>query len=185
MTHCPRPLDPIDAEALASGVEPPLAPDAAAHAASCEACGAAVERARSLGAALEALADAFPGADLAARVTRLRAFSRRERRTYALWRAPVGVSAVLGLAGLALVAVPGLSAGDQAGLAAAALVPLGALFRSAVRWLPDLARVAPSGLDALSTALAAQRSLGLGALLLLAPAIFGLSRVFVRARSHR
>lgn len=184
MNLCPRPLDPIDAEAVASGAEPPVARDAAAHASACPACASAVERARGLSAALEALASSLPAPpDLAGRVTRLRAFSPRERRTYAFWRAPVLLAGALALSGLLLVlTVPALSAGDQAGLAAAASVPLLAFLRSVTRWAPELARVAPSGLEALSGAFAAERSLGWAALLLLAPALFGLSRVFALAR---
>ncbi|HEV8611292.1 MAG TPA: hypothetical protein VGS98_14650 [Thermoanaerobaculia bacterium] len=185
MNLCPRPLDPIDAEAVASGAEPPFAADAAVHAAACASCGAAVERASGLLRALEGLSqEALPVPDLAGRVTRLRTFSRRERRTYALWRAPVLLSGGLAAAGLALLVAPALTAGEQAGLGAAALAPLLAFVRSLGRWAFDLARVTPPALDALAEALREERSLGLVTLLLLAPTAFGLTRVFARARSR-
>ena len=125
MNRCDRPLDPIDAEALASGAEPVLAEDAAAHAASCTACGVSLERARQLTEALEGLSRALPPPpDLADRVTRLRAFSRRERRTYAFWRAPVLLAAGLSVSGLALLGGPSISAGEQAGLGASVVRPV-------------------------------------------------------------
>ena len=187
MNPCTRPLDSIDAEAVASGAEPLSAADAAGHAAVCEGCGAAVERARGLLRALEALSEAtaLPAADLAGRVTRLRAFSRRERRTYALWRAPILFTAALAVAGLALLVGPALTAREQAGLGTAALAPLLALVRSLSRWALDLLRFAPPALDALAESLSVERTLGLASLLLLATSAFGFTRVFVRARGRR
>ncbi|HEX9285823.1 MAG TPA: hypothetical protein VF999_01025 [Thermoanaerobaculia bacterium] len=186
MSPCLRPLDPIDAEAIASGVEPPFAPDAAEHATACDECQAAVERARGLTQALEGLSRTVPAVpDLAPRVTRLRAFSARERRTYALWRAPILLSAALAAAGLALLLSPALVARDQTALGAAALVPILAFVRSLARWAPELLRVAPSGLEALSEALRQERLVGFVSLLLLVPAAIGLSRVFARARGRR
>jgi predicted anti-sigma-YlaC factor YlaD len=183
---CPRPLDPLDTEALASGAEPPYAADAAAHAALCGPCGAAVERASGLLEALEALSrQALPFPDLAPRVTRLRPFSRRERRTYALWRTPILLCAGLALPGLALVAAPALTAGEQAGLAAALLASVLAFVRAAASWASDLAWVAPPALEALAEALRQDRSLGLASLLLLFPSAFGLRWVFARARGRR
>lgn len=186
MNLCPRPLDPIDAEALASGAEPLFAPDAAVHAASCPACGASVDRAAALTRALEGLAEAeSPAADLAARVGRLRAFSARERRTYALWRSPILLSAALGVAGLAFLVGPSLSASEQAGLSTAALAPILGFLRSLPRWGSDLARLSPSALQALADALGSERSLGVASLLFLVPSAFGLQRVLARARSRR
>jgi hypothetical protein len=183
---CPRPLDPIDVEAVASGAEPPFAPDADGHAAACVSCGAAVERARGLAIELEGLSRAVPTVvDLVPRVIRLRAFSARERRTYALWRAPVLLSGGLAVAGFALLVWPALTAGEQAGLGAAALAPILAFVRALGRSALDLARLAPPALDALADALRAERPLGLATLLLLAPTAFGLTRVFARARSRR
>lgn len=182
MSPCPRPLDPIDAEAVAAGAEPLFAPDSAAHAASCASCAAAVDRARLLSEDLDGMS-ALPVEvpDLAPRVVRLRAFSPRERRTYAFWQAPLLLAGGLALGGLALLVVPV----TQAGLGGAALVPFLGFFRSLARWAPDLARVAPSGLEALAHAFSAERALGLGALLLLLPSAFGLTRALSRARSRR
>jgi hypothetical protein len=186
VNRCPRPLDPIDAEALASGVEPAFSPDAAEHAASCPACGAAVEQAKALTRTLEGLADSdSPLADLADRVSHLRAFSARERRTYALWQHPVLLTVALAVGGLAFLVGPSLSAGEQAGLSAAALAPVLAFLRSIPRWGSDLARIAPSALEALADAFARERALGIASLLLLVPSAFGLTRVFARARSRR
>ena len=186
MNVCPRPLDSIDAEAVASGAEPLFAADAAAHAAACESCGSAVESANGLIRALEGLSQAAPPVSyLAGRVIRFRAFSRRERRTYALWRAPILLSGGLAVGGLMLLVAPALTAGEQAGLGATALAPILALARSLARWAFDLARFAPPALDALSDSLRVERTLGLAALLLLAPSVFWLTRVFARARSRR
>ena len=71
------------------------------------------------------------------------------------------------------------------GLGASALAPIFAFGRSLARWGSDLVRIAPSGLDALADAFAGQRSLGLVSLLVLVPTLFGLTRVFARARSRR
>jgi hypothetical protein len=186
VSDCVRPLDPLDAEALAAGAEPLFAADAAGHAASCPSCAAAVARAGLLTRELEGLPrfDA-PVPDLAARVIRLRPFSARERRTYALWNAPVLLTGALAAGGFALVLAPALSGSDQAGLGAALLVPTLAFLRSAARWAPELLRVAPTGLEALSEAFRAERGLGLAALLLLLPAAAGLRRVLARERSRR
>ena len=186
MSDCLRPLDPIDAEALAAGAEPLFVADAADHAATCPACGAAVERASRLTQELEGLSpNDFPFPDLAPRVIRLRPFSGLERRTYALWRAPVFLTGALAAGGFALVLGPSVSGSDQAGLGAALLVPSLAFFRSLTRWIPELLRIAPNGLEALSQAFRAERGLGLAALLLLLPAAAGLRRVLVRERSRR
>ena len=192
MTPCPRPLDPIDAEAVAAGAEPVYAPDAAAHAASCASCGERVRAAEALRLALDGLTEALEPAPepvrlegLADRVTRLRAFSSRERRTYALWRAPVLLDLALGAGGVALLALPALTASEQVSVGAAALAPALALARSAAGWAFETLRVAPSGLAALSDGLRGQSGLGLVALALLVPAGFGLRRVLARASGRR
>lgn len=186
MKPCPRPLDPIDAEALASGVVPAFSPDAAAHAASCPTCSSVVERARALTRALEGLARAdSPLPDLADRVSRLRAFSGRERRTYALWQWPVLLTVALAVGGIALLVGPSLSTGEQAGLSAAALAPILAFLRSLPGWGSELVRIAPAALEALADTLAGERPIGVASLLLLIPSVFGLTRVFARARSRR
>jgi hypothetical protein len=186
VTPCPRPLDPIDAEAVAAGAEPVIAPDAAAHAAGCAACGERVRAAEAFPVALEALAEPGTGlGGLADRVTRLRAFSSRERRTYALWRTPVLLDAALGLAGVGLLALPALTASEQVSVGAAALAPALALVRSTAGWALDALRVAPPGLAALSEGLRGQSALGLLALALLVPAGIGLRRVLARVPGRR
>jgi hypothetical protein len=180
VNDCPRPLDPIDAEALASGEEPVLAADAGAHAASCAPCAATVGRAKTLLAQLEALAadrPSGPGPDLASRVIRIRPFSSRERRDLRLWAGPAGFGVLLVAAGFAALAAPGLTAADQAGLQLAALAPWNGLIRAALRALSDAASAAPAGWQALSDAARTQAPLGLVALLLLAPAGFALRRL--------
>ena len=189
MTPCPRPLDPIDAEAVAAGDEPILAPDAAAHAASCASCAERVRAAEALPLALDGLSEALepvPGlTGLADRVTRLRAFSSRERRTYALWRAPILLDLALGVGGFELLALPALTASEQVSVGAAALAPALALARSAAGWAIETLRVAPSGLEALSDGLRGQSGLGLAALALLVPAGLGLRRVLARVPGRR
>ena len=181
MTPCPRPLDPIDAEAVAAGAEPVLAYDAVTHAVECLSCGELVASALALSQALESLSGAGePISGLSERVTRLRAFSKRERRTYALWRAPLALEVVLLAGGFALLALPALTAADQVSVGAAALAPLLALARSTARWAIESLRVTPAGLEALSEGLRRNGALGLAALLLLVPAGLGLSRVLSR-----
>ena len=193
MKPCPRPLDPLDAEAIASGAAPLVAADAAAHAGACPACGEAVARAARLLEELDRLSlpatspepgtPPGPRPDLADRVVRLRPFSRRERRQVRLWLPPLLLSAALFAAGLASLVGPALSAREQAGLSFAALAPLLAVFRAALRWLGELASASPAGLEALSGALRGQPLLGLAALLLLVPALFGV-RLAVARRSR-
>jgi len=187
---CPRPLDPIDAEAVAAGAEPLLAPDAAVHARECPGCQAMIVTARALSEALEGLSGATEPvrpevAGLAERVTRLRAFSRRERRTYALWNGPVLLQVFLGVSGLALLALPALTASEQASLGAAAAMPVLALARSAVRWAADILRLAPTALEALSEGMRQDGTLGIVALLLLPPLTLGLGRVLARAPGRK
>jgi predicted anti-sigma-YlaC factor YlaD len=183
---CPRPLDPIDAEAVAAGAEPLVAPDAAAHARECPGCQALIVAARAVSEALEGVSGVSePVGGLAERVTRLRAFSRRERRTYALWNAPVLLNLALAISGLAVLALPVLSASEQASLGAAAAAPLLALLRSAIRWSADLVRLAPTALEALSEGMRQEGGMGLVALLLLPPLSLGLSRIMARASGSK
>ncbi len=187
MTQCQRPLDAIDAEALASGADPVFASDAALHARACAACAASVEAARGLLTALEGLSGAPPEAavGLAYRVTRLRVFSNRERRTYALWNAPVLLTVGLAGTGLGLLSIPILTATEQISLGAAATVPLLALLRSASRWVLDFAALAPAGLGALSAGLRQDGAMGIAALVLLVPIGLGLFRVLARVPNRR
>ena len=186
MTPCPRPLDPIDAEAVAAGTEPVWASDAVRHASECPSCGLLVRSVLALTEELEGLSgEGEPIAGLSERVARLRTFSRRERRTYALWRGPAALDALVAAGGIALLALPILTASEQVALGTAALTPLWGIARSAARWLSDLLRAAPVGLDALSEGLRTQSALGVAALLLLLPAGLGLSRVLSRATSRK
>ena len=186
MKPCPRPLDPLDAEAIASGAEPVFASDAAAHARDCVSCQAEIDAARGVTGELEG---AFRGLEapggLWDRVNRLRAFSSRERQTYALWRAPVLLTGGLVASGFGLLALPVLRAADQASLWAAASLPLAGLSRAGARWASDLVRLAPSALTALSDGMQQDRILGVAALALLVPLSLGLRRVLARASVRR
>jgi len=189
VTECPRRLDPIDCEALASGEPPVVAADAASHAASCAACAGQVRAAADFLREIEAgdtagMADmALPGPvpDLAARVVRIRPFSRRERRDLRLWAGPAALSAGVFAVGVGILAAPGLSAGDQAGVTLAALAPAAALARAAVRAIADVFSISPAAWGALSEAFSRQSTLGFAALLLLAPAGLALRRVLARS----
>lgn len=186
MTTCQRPLDPLDAEAVAAGAEPVFEADAALHGAECAACGARIEAARGLLQALDGLsAPSEAIAGLANRVMRLRAFSRLERRTYALWNGPVLLTAGLAGSGLALLSLPGLTATEQISLGAAASAPLVSLVRSGSRWASELLALAPRGLEALSQGLRQDATLGVAALVLLVPLGLGLSRVLARVPGRR
>ncbi len=183
MKPCHRPLDPIDAEAVAAGADPVFAADAAGHALGCPSCGAMVAAAASLSGALDGLSEASEAVSgLTDRLVRLRAFSPRERRAYALWTPPALLSAGLAVVGVGLLATPVLTAGDQVSLGAAALLPLSALVRSASRAAFDLLALAPGSLAALSDGLRRESSMGLAALALLVPLGLGLRRALARAR---
>ena len=191
MKPCARPLDPLDAEAIASGAAPVFAVDAAEHARACPSCGEAVSDAASLSREIDNLGvlragepPAMPDglADLAGSVLRLRPFSRRERRDFELWRGPCLFAAALFFSGLLVLILPGISASEQAGLAVAALAPFLALLRAGARSLTDLARAWPAGLEALGQAMRGEQTLGLVCLLLLAPVLFGFRRALARER---
>jgi hypothetical protein len=183
---CHRPLDPIDAEAVAAGADPIFASDAATHARECPSCQALIGAVRRISEALEGLeGPPEPISGLAERVTRLRAFSRKERRTYALWNAPVLLGLGLSATGFALLALPALTATEQVSVGAAALTPILALIRSTGRWALDLARLAPNGLQALSEGMRHEGTLGLAALALLVPLSFGLKRVLARVPGRK
>ena len=192
MSPCARPLDPLDAEALASGAAPVFAGDAADHARLCPACAAAVSEAARLARALDELGEfpAAPGADivessdLAGKVARIRPFSRRELADFSLWRGACLFSAALFFSGLLLLLLPGVTAREQTGLALAALAPFAALLRATVRSLVEIAAASPAGLEALSQALRGESALGLACLLLLAPIFWGFSRALVRRRAR-
>ena len=187
MNACRRPLDPIDAEALASGAEPVYAADAGEHVRECAPCAAVVSSAAALAATLDRIgtlpaAEPAAGLDLASGVLRLRPFSRRERLDFSLWSGPWLVAAALFFSGVLLLALPEITAREQAGLFAAALAPAVAMLRAAVRSLAEIFAAGPSGLEALSSALRGQAALGLAGLLLLAPVAWGLRRALARER---
>jgi len=184
LTDCTRPLDPLDCEALAAGDAPVFAADAASHAASCVSCGAAVACARSFLLEIEgdlSPAVSSPSPDLAARVIRIRPFSRRERRDWRLWTWPAAFSAAILAVGTGILAAPGLSVRDQAGLSLALLAPLAGLARAAGRFVAEAFSASPDGWRALSDAAGRSSTLGFAALLLLAPAGFALRRVLARS----
>ncbi len=191
MNPCARPLDPLDAEAIASGAEPVYARDASEHARVCPSCGQAVSEAAGLTREIDclgtlrdgefpAMRDGVP--DLAGSVLRLRPFSRRERRDLALWKGPCLFTALLFFSGFLVLTLPGISASEQASLAAAALAPLLALLRAGSRSLAELASAWPAGLEALGQAMRREQTLGLVCLFLLAPVLFGLRRALARER---
>ena len=188
MNLCARPLDSLDVEALASGA--PVEPAAREHARACSPCSQRVAAAAAFAGELDGLGG-FPAGepgglddlpDFAGRVLRLRPFSRRELRDFALWRGPCLLVAALFFSGLIALALPGISARDQAGLSAAALAPLAALVRAWARWLTDAATASPAALQALGQALRGEQTIGFACLLLLAPAVWGLRRAFARER---
>jgi hypothetical protein len=186
---CARPLDPVDAEAVASGEPPVHAADALEHSRACSSCFARVSAAAALGRELDGLCglsaeepppDLTCVNDLAGRVLRLRPFSRRERLNFALWRGPFLLAVTLFFFGLVVLALPGISARAQAGLAAAAFAPVAALLRAAARWILDLGAAFPAGLEALGQAMRHEQAIGFACLLLLAPVVWVSRRAFAR-----
>jgi hypothetical protein len=181
LSLCTRPIDPIDAQSLAVGAEPLIAPDAAEHVAGCGACKEVVEDWSRFSRAVEELSVAGPPPDLAERVVRLRAFSSGERRSLSIWRGPSLLSAGVFLAGVAVLSLPGLRASEQASLSMAAVLPAVAAVRALLRSIMEMVRCAPAGMEVLSQALGKNLPLGSALLLLLAPLTFGLRRVLARA----
>jgi len=183
MSPCPRPIDPIDAQALAGGAEPVFDPHAGEHVQACGRCRDQVALAVRLDQTLEGVAPELAAHDLSDRVIRLRPFSRRELRDFSLWRAPLGLSAGVFLAGLVALTLPALTLSEQAGLAGMAVIgPFWMLVRTFPRFLAEVFAAGPAGLAALSEVFRGQAGLGLAALALLAPTAFGLSRALARAR---
>ncbi|HSS45160.1 MAG TPA: hypothetical protein VLO07_07440 [Thermoanaerobaculia bacterium] len=184
MNHngCTRPLDPVDAEALAAGAGAVFVSDAGEHAAQCPSCRLLVAEAAALAKQLDGRCETVAPADLADRVVRLRAFSRLERGRLALWGVPCAVAVSLFCAGCLLLALPGIFPREQVGLAVAACAPLLALSRACAGWLLGVVLSAPAGLEGLSEAFRQQPLPGIAALLLLAPFGMGLKRVLARTR---
>ena len=181
MSHCNRPIDPIDAQAVAVGGGLFSGSEAAEHARSCPTCRALVEEASFLSSEIEALPAPAASPDIAERVIRLRPFSRRERRSFRIWRGPIFLSGGVFMAGFVVLALPGLRAREQASLSLAAALPALALLRALGRSILETLRLLPAGLEAVSGSLAGREPLGFACLLLLAPVAFGLRRVLARA----
>jgi len=182
LNDCPKPLDPLEIEALASGAGTGGSV-AADHAARCGSCGEAVESSRQLDVLLSDAAAGPAPIDLADRVLRLRPFSRAERKSLAVWRPPLLLLGGLVAAGSSLVS--GIAGPrEQGGFAAAFAFSLTGLLRASWRWLLDVSRSAPAALEALSQTLA-PTAFGWAALLLLLPAGFALRRVLSRAFARK
>ena len=181
MSRCDRPLDPIDVQAVALGAEPVTRQDAFEHVRTCADCALLVEEASGLSARIEAIAAPEVPADLSARISRLRAFSARERHDFSIWR-PSGLLCGGVLAsGLLLLALPGLQAQEQVSLSLSAALPAVALLRALARCAMETLRATPAGLEALSGVLGSRDLLGPLCLALVAPLALALRRVLARA----
>jgi hypothetical protein len=172
----------MDAEALAAGAEPVFALDAALHVLSCELCRDQVALAHRLYRSLEEAPADHAMPNLSDRILRLRAFSRRERRDFSLWRGAWGLVGGTFFAGLLVVTLPALTLREQAGLSGMAIGPLWMLWKAFGQALGQGFRASPAALAALSDVLKQQQTLGLASLALLGPVLFGLRRALARAR---
>jgi hypothetical protein len=174
--NCTRPLDALDLEALASGESPILVADASEHAAACLDCGRRLDAFRALGEWLSDVSIPPVPEGLADRVERLRGFTRREARSWRVWRPPLLASAGLLAASATLLSLPAFSAGEQAGL-------LGALsleWRTLLLWPASLLRSLPATAGALSDLLLRDRGFAALSILLMLPAGFGVTRLWAR-----
>lgn len=174
--NCTRPLDALDLEAIASGDEPLVAPDARGHAGSCADCARRLEAFRALG---DWLAD-LPGPDVpeafAAGIERRRGFSAREKRSIALWKGPAALfGALLGGSGV-LLSMPVFGRSEQAGL----LAVLALEGRAAVSWPLSAFRALPGTVSALSEFLLHDRAFAAFSILAMLPAGFAVSRLWAR-----
>jgi hypothetical protein len=183
--NCPRPIDPIDLEALASGERPCSAPDAAEHAAACPECGGRLEAFRRIQDWLEPDEREQPTLDLVASVDRLRGLSRRELRQARLWKAPLAVIGALLAASAAFLAAPALTASENLGLLAALGGSLGAEWRALAAWPLDLWRSLPTAVSSLGEIAARDRTAAAAAILLLVPLGFSFARLVARRRAAR
>ena len=174
--NCTRPLDALDLEAIASGEEAVIAPDARGHAAGCPECGARVRSFRAFGDWLAELPLPEVPEAFAAGIERRRAFSAREKRSIGLWKGPAFLFAGLAGASAALIALPAFGAADQAGFLAA----VGLEWKAAVLWPAAWVRALPASVSALSGILLRDRGFAALSILLMLPAGFGVARLWAR-----
>lgn len=179
--NCTRPLDALDLEAIASGEEPVVSPDARGHVALCPDCAARVDAFRAFGEWLSELPlPPIPEA-FAAGIERRRPFSIRERRSIGLWKTPALAFAGLAAASAAMIALPAFGAADQAGFLAA----IGFEWKAAMFWPAALVRALPASVTALSDILLRDRGFAALSILLMLPAGFGVSRLWARRAAGR
>lgn len=174
--NCTRPLDALDLEALASGENPVLTPDARAHAETCPDCGRRVDAFRALG---EWLADvSLPAVPegFADGIERLRGFSRAEARSWRLWKAPAAAFAGMLAGSSLLLSLPALGAGEQAGF----LTALALEWRAVLVWPVSIVRSLPAAVSALSDLLLRDRGFAALSILLMLPAGFAVTRLWAR-----
>jgi hypothetical protein len=174
--NCTRPLDALDLEAIASGEEPLVAPDALGHAGTCEDCAGRLAAFRALGAWLGDLAGPEVPEAFAPGIERRRGFSAREKRSIALWKGPAALfGALLGGSGI-LLSMPIFGGSDQAGLLSAMALE----WRSAASWPLSAVRALPASVTALSELLLRDRALAAFSILAMLPAGFAVSRLWAR-----
>lgn len=174
--NCTRPLEALDLEAIASGEEPLIAPDAAGHAGSCEECSRRLAAFQALGSWLADLPGPEVPPTFAAGIERRRGFSPREKRSMAIWKGPAALfGALLGGSG-AFLSMPVFGASEQAGLLAAFALE----WRSAAAWPLSLARALPGSVTALSELLLRDRAFAAFSILAMLPAGYAVSRLWAR-----
>jgi hypothetical protein len=183
--NCNRPLDPLDLEAIASGENPLVASDAAEHLEICGECARRLESFREIGHWLDALAQPDLEADLAGCVERLRTFSRAERRDFRIWAGPAALFTGLVAASGMLLSMPILTSSEQVGILSALPRAIGLEWRSLVEWPVRALQALPGCVGAASQLAYSERKLAGAAILLLIPAGFAMTRLWVRRRAFR
>jgi hypothetical protein len=184
---CERPLDSLDLEALSSGEKALVAEDseARAHAAACPECGRRLALFREMEAWISDLPAVEVGPELASRVERLRGFSGPEKRSIAVWWPPVGLFLGFLAGSAALLSVPILTGSEQAGVLSAVLAVLGAEARTLIRLPGSLWAGLPGSVSAISDLLATERRFAALSILLLLPAGFSVTRLWLRRAASR
>jgi anti-sigma factor RsiW len=170
----------LDLEALASGEEPLLAPDAHSHTEACPDCAWRLDAFRALSGWLAEPSEPPVPEALVARIERLRAFSTREKRSWRLWRAPALLFAALAAGSSALLAIPAFDSSEQMSLLAAIPSAFGLEWRSLALWPFSLGRALPVAVSALSDLLLRDRSFAAISILLMLPAGLAVSRLSAR-----